>query len=97
MTWPAAGLPVAWSFRLSPALKAIAAGPMVCDAGSMELQYHDHHVVPSDYTWHSTVGGHFFNVPYTLYGSCTFPVNVGGQPGKAVVSFRFVYKMYSTE
>jgi len=97
VTWPAAGLPVAWSFRLSPAHRAIAAGPMTCDAGNMDLPYHDHHLVPADYRWHSTVGSHFFNRPYTLYGACRFPVNVDGRAGTAVVRFRFAYHMYSTE
>ena len=97
VSWEAAGLPVAWSFRMTPALRAIATGPMVCDAGSMQSAYHDHHIVTSDYNCNCTVGSHFFNTPYTLYGSCTFPVDVGGNPGKAVVSFRFAYDMYSTE
>lgn len=93
VTWTGADLPMAWSFRVSPQVRAIATTPMTCEAGHMQLPYSDKHVVPADYMWHSTVRGHTTNTDYVLYGSCQFGVNVGGRTGTAVLRFRFDYQM----
>ncbi len=95
VTWVAADLPMAWSFRASPQVRAIATTPMTCEAGHMQLPYSDKHVVPVDYQWHSTVRGHATNTDYILYGSCQFGVNVGGRAGTAVLRFHFDYQMKS--
>lgn len=87
------GLPIAWSFTPGPQLRAIATSPMTCTAGHMQLRYHDRHVVPVQYTWHSTIRGHATNVEYLMYGSCKFQVNVGGKPGTAVLTIKFSYVM----
>lgn len=95
VTWGGAGLPMAWSFRVSPQVRAIATTPMTCEAGHMQLPYSDRHVVPADYRWHSTVRGHATNTDYVLYGSCQFGVSVGGRAGTAVLRFHFDYQMKS--
>jgi hypothetical protein len=95
VTWAGADLPMAWSFRVSPQVQAIATTPMTCEAGHMQLPYSDKHVVPVDYQWHSTVRGHATNTDYVLYGSCQFGVNVGGRAGTAVLRFHFDYQMKS--
>ena len=97
--WASAQNTLAWSFRPSPAVRAIASGPMNCQAGHLQLPgYHDSHSgIPVDYFWHSSVQGSFFNVDYTLYGSCTFPVLDNGRAGRAVLSFRFNYFLKSVE
>lgn len=85
---------MAWSFRIAPAVQAIATSPMNCEAGHLQLSYHDKHIgVPVSYFWHSTVRGHSYNRSYTLWGSCTFKVNVNGKPGSAVLNFRFNYSI----
>lgn len=97
VTWGAPKLPMAWSFKLAPQLRAIATSPMTCKAGHMQLPYSDtHRDVGVDYTWHSTVSGNLYNARYTLWGYCTFRVNVGGQTGTAKVSFRFNYSIART-
>lgn len=96
VTYGEPGLPMAWRFRLTPAVQSIAVTPMDCTAGRMEGDYHDHHVVPTDYSWHSTVRGHVHNGDYVLWGRCTFGVNVGGKLGKADLGFRFNYGIRST-
>lgn len=90
VTYKSKGLPMAWSFRLAEALQDIATGEMNCKA-SLEgtKRYHDHHVIPVNSLWHSTVPGNKYDVKYVLQGTCTFPVEVGGQPGTATVSFKF--------
>jgi hypothetical protein len=95
VTWAAGDLPVAWSFRVSPQVQAIATSPMTCEAGHMQLSYTDRHVVSVDYTWHSTVRGHSANTDYVVFGSCRFSVNVGGRSGTAVLRFHFDYRMKS--
>jgi hypothetical protein len=96
VTWTAPGLPVAWSFRVSPQVRAIATTPMTCEAGHMQLPYHDTHPsIPADYRWHSTIRGHAINTEYTLYGWCQFGVSVNGQTGTAVLRFHFDYQMKS--
>jgi hypothetical protein len=95
VTWGGAGHPMAWSFRVSPQVRAIATTPMTCEAGHVQLPYSDKHVVPVDYMWHSTVRGHATNTDYVLYGSCEFDVNVGGRTGTAILRFNFDYQMKS--
>jgi hypothetical protein len=95
VTWSGSDLPMAWSFRMGPQVRAIVTSPMTCQAGHMQLPYHDRHVVSTDYSWHSTVRGHSINVDYTLYAWCEFAVNVGGKPGQAVLRFHFDYRMKS--
>lgn len=61
----------------------------------MQLPYSDTHTdIPTDYLWHSTVRGHSYNSQYSLWGYCTFKVNVGGKSGTATVSFRFNYSIF---
>jgi hypothetical protein len=84
-----------WSFRTSPAVQAIATGRMTCTAGHMQLPYHDKHTnVGVDYFWHSTVPNNRRNKDYTLYGHCTFRVNVGGRTGTANLGFSFNYALF---
>ncbi|MEV6899068.1 hypothetical protein [Amycolatopsis sp. NPDC051372] len=92
-TRPMNSVPMAWSFRISPAVQAIAASPMDCTAGHMQLTYHDsHRGVPVDYVWHSTVPGNMSdNTKYTLYGYCTFKVK---NSGTANLKFVFEYSMF---
>jgi hypothetical protein len=99
VAWASAQNTLAWSFQPSPTVAAIATGPMNCQAGHMQLPgYHDNHSdIPVDYIWHSSVPGSFFNVDYTLWGSCTFPVQANGLSGQAVLSFRFNYFLKSVE
>lgn len=71
---------------------------MDCTAGHLQLPYEDiHNGTSVDYYWHSRVPNSFFNVEYTLYGSCTFPVQVDGRPGGAVLTFKFDYILESLE
>ncbi|MFH8224320.1 hypothetical protein ACH4C2_34940 [Streptomyces sp. NPDC018057] len=87
--------PMAWSFRTSPAVQAIAAGRMTCSAGHMQLSYHDSHAnVAVNYFWHSSVPNNRRNKNYTLYGNCAFPVKVGGRTGKANLGFSFKYSLF---
>ncbi|WP_146067888.1 hypothetical protein [Streptomyces sp. Ru72] len=87
--------PMAWSFRTSPAIQAIATGRMTCSAGHMQLPYHDSHAnVTVNYFWHSSVPNNRRNKNYTLYGNCTFPVQVGGRTGKADLGFSFNYSLF---
>jgi len=99
VAWASAQNTVAWSFRPSPAVRAIASGPMDCQAGHLQLPgYHDNHSgIPVDYFWHSSVQGSFFNRDYTLWGNCSFPVLSNGRAGHAVLSFRFHYFLKSEE
>ena len=99
VAWASAQNTVYWSFRPSPAVRAIATGPMDCTAGHLEFPgYHDQHLgLPVDYRWHSTVQGSFFNVDYTLWGTCSFPVQANGQAGQAVLNFHFNYYLESVE
>ena len=92
-TNPGHPVPMAWSFRISPAVQAIATSPMDCTAGHMQLNYHDTHAaVPVDYFWHSTVpGNQSDNTKYDLYGNCTFRVQ---GPGTANLKFVFHYSMF---
>ncbi|MGI5195655.1 hypothetical protein ACQEVY_18735 [Streptomyces sp. CA-288835] len=86
---------MAWSFRISPAVRAIATGRMTCTAGHMQLPYHDRHTnVAVSYFWHSSVPNNRRNKEYTLYGSCKFRVNVGGRPGTANLGFSFKYSLF---
>jgi hypothetical protein len=87
---------MAWSFRISPKVQAIATSPMDCRAGHNKLPYSDFHGgVPVDYFWHSTVQGNVIdNTNYTLYGNCTFRVVAGGRPGTANLSFQFHYSLF---
>lgn len=86
-------LPMPWSFQLSKAVKAIAFGDMACKASATgHPGYHDNHPkIPVDSTWHSNVPENHFNIKYVLSGSCTFKVNVNGEIGHAVLSFKFHY------
>lgn len=97
--WASARNTLAWSFRPSPAVQAIASGPMTCQAGHLQMPgYHDSHVdIPVNYFWHSSVQDSFFNVDYTIWGSCTFPVLDKGRTGRAVLTFRFNYFLRSVE
>ncbi|MFG3496962.1 hypothetical protein [Streptomyces sp. NPDC047928] len=86
---------MAWSFRTSPKVQAIATGKMTCKAGHMQLPYHDSHSnVAVDYFWHSSVKNNVRNKDYTLYGNCTFRVKVGGKTGTANLGFRFNYSLF---
>ncbi|EHN76306.1 hypothetical protein SMCF_4200 [Streptomyces coelicoflavus ZG0656] len=86
---------MAWSFRTSPKVQAIATGRMTCTAGHMQLPYHDKHTnVAVGYFWHSSVPGNRRNKNYTLYGNCTFRVKVGGKTGTANLGFRFNYSLF---
>ncbi|MFE9259254.1 hypothetical protein [Streptomyces sp. NPDC006879] len=85
---------MAWSFRVSPKVQAIATGNMTCKAGHMQLPYHDAHSgVAVGYFWHSSVKNNRLNKDYTLYGNCNFRVNVGGKTGTANLGFRFNYSL----
>ncbi|MEV0438399.1 hypothetical protein AB0I84_14025 [Streptomyces spectabilis] len=87
--------PMAWSFTTSPAVRAIAASKMQCNAGHMQLKYHDKHPdLKVNYVWHSTVPGNAHNKKYTLYGNCTFRVKVGGKTGTANLGFTFNYSLF---
>ncbi|MFE3175668.1 hypothetical protein ACFXPA_23745 [Amycolatopsis sp. NPDC059090] len=92
VTFPGRAVPMAWSFRISPAVQAIAVSSMNCTAGHMQLPYHDAHSnIPVDYFWHSTVQGNKSdNTPYDLYGSCVFKVK---NNGTANLKFTFHYLM----
>ncbi|MET9428461.1 MULTISPECIES: hypothetical protein [unclassified Streptomyces] len=86
---------MAWSFRTSPAVQAIATGKMTCKAGHMQLPYHDSHSnVAVNYFWHSSVKNNLRNKDYTLYGNCTFRVKVAGKTGTANLGFRFNYALF---
>lgn len=75
-------------------MRAIATSPMTCTAAHMQIpRYTDRHVVPVQYTWHSTVAGHRLNAEYLLYGTCRFAVSVDGRPGTAVLTMKFSYRM----
>ncbi|MEU6275366.1 hypothetical protein ABZ871_23580 [Streptomyces populi] len=61
----------------------------------MQLPYHDRHAnVGVDYFWHSSVPNNRRNKDYTLYGNCTFRVNVGGRTGTANLGFSFNYALF---
>ncbi|MGC9539970.1 hypothetical protein [Streptomyces sp. UG1] len=86
---------MAWSFRTSPRVQAIATGRMTCKAGHMQLPYHDQHAnVAVSYFWHSSVPNNRRNKDYTLYGNCTFRVKVAGRTGTANLGFRFNYSLF---
>lgn len=91
-TNPGQPVPMAWSFRISPAVQAIAVSPMDCTAGHMQLPYSDSHTgIPVDYLWHSTVQGNMSdNTVYDLWGNCTFRV----QNGTANLRFVFHYSLF---
>ncbi len=73
--------PMAWSFKLAPKLVGIATGPMTCVMNGYRngasTGYHDTHVIPASYTWHSTVPQTLVGFNYQLSGSCTFRVKGG--------------------
>ncbi|MFB4304460.1 hypothetical protein [Actinomadura sp. NTSP31] len=84
--------PMPWSFQItSKKLRAIARGRAVCTATGLNGHYHDRHVIPVGYVWHSTVKPHRVRKVYALSGTCTFPVQVDGRPGRAYVGFAFHY------
>ncbi|MEV3922243.1 hypothetical protein [Actinomadura coerulea] len=84
--------PMPWMFQITSAkLRSIARGSAVCTATGLNGRYHDRHVVPVGYVWHSTVAPHRARKVYTLSGTCTFAVQVGGRPGRAFVGFSFHY------
>ncbi|GAB3984563.1 hypothetical protein GCM10029978_094580 [Actinoallomurus acanthiterrae] len=88
---PKKGYPMAWSFKVAPALQAIATGRMTCTATGLNGHYHDKHVVPVSYLWHSSVKGHRTKKVYNLSLTCHFPVQVAGKPGKATIGHSFYY------
>lgn len=84
--------PMPWMFQITSAkLRAIARGNAVCTATGLNGRYHDRHIIPVGYVWHSTVAPHRARKVYTLSGTCTFAVQVGGRPGRAFVGFSFHY------
>jgi hypothetical protein len=86
--------PMPWSFVIAPGIASLATGKATCKAGNLQIRgYSDTHVVWPGYIWHSTVKPHKTNKSYTLWGSCKFPVRVGGRPGIATVSFSFKYRI----
>lgn len=88
------GYPMPWSFVIASRLASLATNKATCVAGNLQLKsYHDTHVIWPGYTWHSTVKPHKIKKDYTLWGSCKFPVRVGGRPGIATVSFSFRYRV----
>ncbi|MEU9869973.1 MULTISPECIES: hypothetical protein [Actinomadura] len=89
---PSRGYPMPWLFQITSArLRAIARSRAVCTATGLNGRYHDRHVVPVGYLWHSTVAPHRVRKVYTLSGICTFAVQEGGRPGRAFVGFSFNY------
>ena len=86
--------PMAWSFQVSPALRAISTGNMACIASQTQngkvTNYHDSHpsVPTKTYVWHSTVPKNPYSYSEILAGSCTFPVE---GDGTAVLTFSFHY------
>ncbi|WP_131739431.1 hypothetical protein [Actinomadura roseirufa] len=89
--------PLPWAFVITnKKLKAIARSKATCVATGLNGKYHDKHVVPVGYTWHSTVQPHRAKKVYTLSGTCTFRVQVGNKPGVAYVGFAFHYAINPT-
>lgn len=87
---------MAWDIRLTPALRTISTGKMLCITTIAGLKgYRDEHLVSTAYTLHSSAPGHKFNKTYTLNGTCTFPVKVGSRKGKATLQYAFKYNLYS--
>jgi len=86
---------MAWSFRVSPAVRAIAVSPMTCTTGVAQVpSYRDHHPdVPVDYFLHSSVPKLGFSTNYDLEGKCTFKVNVSGRPGTATLTYKFHFRI----
>jgi len=86
--------PMPWSFVIAPGVAGLATGKATCTAGNLQIHgYHDTHVIWPGYTWHSTAKPHKTKKGYTLWGTCKFPVQVGGRPGIATVSFTFKYRI----
>ncbi|QFG25291.1 hypothetical protein [Actinomadura sp. WMMB 499] len=89
--------PMPWAFVITnKKLKAIARGKATCVARGLNGRYHDRHVIPVGYTWHSTVRPHRAKKVYELTGHCRFRVQVGGRPGVAHVGFEFRYAIDPT-
>lgn len=82
---------MAWSYRVSPDLQAIATTPMNCATDVDQVRnYHDYHPnVPVDYFLHSSIRGLGFSQPYDLRGQCVFGVQVDGYPGTATLRYAF--------
>lgn len=86
---------MAWGFKTSAAIRAIAVGPMACTAGIPQSGYSDrnHTNIPIDYHWHSSVPNNKFGTQYTMWGVCKFRVNVGGRTGSARLDLSFNYRV----
>ncbi|WP_267595189.1 hypothetical protein [Carbonactinospora thermoautotrophica] len=88
--------PMAWGFKVKPALQAMATSNMNCTANQFKrgrpTGYTDtHRNIPVSYHWHSTVPRNSFAADYQLGGMYTFRVNVGGHPGTANLRRVFNY------
>ncbi|MBL7259250.1 hypothetical protein [Paractinoplanes lichenicola] len=89
------GHTLAWGFNLSPALRAVAASSMTCvargyDANLQPTGYFDQHLVPFDYTWHSSIANEPWNQDRAMTGLCQFRIN---PRGTATVRFQFNYEI----
>jgi hypothetical protein len=88
---------MAWSLRLTPALRALSTGTMDCVTTNTKVtNYRDTHPdIRTSYLLHSSVPGLKFNRNYTLKGKCVFPVKVGGRRGTATLEYAFNYSIFS--
>ncbi len=91
-------VPMAWSFRLTPKLQAIATSNVqenvgITRSGKVDGSYHDDHNEPADYLFHSTVPFNRVGEVNQLFGSFVFRVNAGGRTGTAHVSTTFDYEV----
>lgn len=96
VTYAAGRNPVAFSFVISPKLRAIATGPMACRAwqskdGAPTGTSDNHPSIPAGYLWHWTFPVNPLRARMLASGNCVFPVQVGGRPGRADVRFTFQY------
>lgn len=89
-------LPVAFGFQVSPALRAIASGP-VTKAYAWRTPgncTYDKRGVSVSYFFHWSCPTHSDGVEYNDWGNWAFPVKVSGATGTATINWQFNYVIY---
>ena len=87
---------MAFGFQVSPALRAIASGP-VTKAYAWRTPgncTYDKRGVSVSYFFHWSCPTHSDGVEYNAWGNWVFPVKVSGATGTATINWQFNYVIY---
>jgi hypothetical protein len=93
-----ASLPTAFSFKINPALAAVAISPATTAKATRtppNCTYNKVPPQPVDYIFHWSCSGQAAEVEYRLDGTWVFRVEIGGQTGTATINWKFDYVIYT--